>query len=45
MADAGQEEGSTEHIPVAPVEGEVGEYKRGEQEVGGLQKQAQFVRW
>ena len=40
MADAGRGEGSTGHIPVAPVEGEEVEE---EQEEGGLQKQAQLV--
>ena len=41
MADAAeQEEGSTVHNLVVPVEEEVEEYMREEQEAGGLQKQA-----
>ena len=46
MAGVGQGEGSTEHIPVAPVEGEeVEECKWEEQVEGGLQKQAPLACW
>ena len=42
MADAAeQEEGSTVHNLVVPVEEEAEEYMREEQEAGGLQKQAE----
>jgi len=46
VAGVGQGEGSTEHIPVAPVEGEeVEECKWEEQVEGGLQKQAPLACW